>query len=393
MRLPDRPSVKALKHLSPSLYSAALTCKARAAWIAFGDRSAVPQHPKAILGICVHAVAEAAHKGQLPSGDDESRRAAARGMFDRTAGELYDRANPLLRAKFSAPDRLPYYNLFRERAALLALEASASLDGKLQAAPPPGAASPAQAHRLVEAGLESPDGLLIGRADYIDTAAGEVVDYKTGTGPEEEPGGITESEARQLRFYVHLARAVGLNLSRGVVVRADGRRAAMDVSEPEAAAEGHRAREVLHSFNAEAGRSFEELAEPGPDTCRNCPCIPLCEPFWRAASATWAEQCGTHVEGTVSGVSRSVVQNIALLTLDLTVERGTAALGRGVVQQLPETWATADGTAPPGPGDLVRLVTCRVADAAADLSLIRADRLATALWTVRSDTQNEKLGA
>lgn len=386
MRIPGQPAVRELSHLSPSLYEAVLVCKARAAWIAFGDRDRVPQHPRALLGTCVHAVVEDAHNGRLPPGDDDSRRAAAREIFDRKAKDLYDGAHPLLRAKFPAAERIPYYYLFRERAALLALDAAARPNAAHPAAAGPGPGTQPPQGALVETTLRSRDGLLVGRPDYVDAAASEVIDYKTGAGPEDDPAGLLGSEARQLRLYVHLARELGLDLKRGVVVRADGRRVALDVSEADAATEGQESREALRSFNAEAAKGFKRLAEPSPETCRYCPCIPFCEAFWETAAADWADQCGTHVEGTVFSVSRAVVQNTALITLELAMTRGTAPPGTAVVQQLPEKWACGDGTPPPQAGDIVRVVNCRAADEADGVSVIRPDRLTTAFWTVRRAT-------
>lgn len=384
MRIPDRPSVRELKHLSPSLYEAALLCRARAAWAAFGDREALPQHPIALLGTCLHAVVEDAHNGELAPGGDQSRRVAARQIFDRRAKKLHERAHPLLRAKFAAPDRLPYYNLFRERAVLLALEAASRVDLGPAAAAPESTALPRLNDSLVEANLTSPDGLLVGRPDWINAAAGEVVDYKTGAGPDDDSAGLLDSEARQLRLYVHIARARGLNVTRGVVVRADGRRVAMDVPEAEAEAEGQRARELLRAFNADARKSFEELAKPAPSSCRYCPCIPFCEPFWEAVSPAWAEQCGIHVEGTVSKVNRSVLQNAALLTLELNVLRGTTPAGSATVQQIPEKWVSAGDSELPEAGGLVRVVNCRPGDDTEAGRIIRADRMTTAVWIVRS---------
>jgi hypothetical protein len=383
MRIPDRPNVRELKHLSPSLYEAALLCRARAAWAAFGDRDALPQHPRALLGTCLHSVMEDAHNGELAPGGDEARRVAARQMFDLRAKELYERAHPLLRAKFVTPDRLPYYNLFRERAALLALEAASRADLERPATTPRMTGLPRPGDSLVETRLTSPDGLLVGRPDYIDAAAGEVVDYKTGAGPDDGSAGLLNSEVRQLRLYVHLARARGLNVARGVVVRAAGGRVAIDVPEAEAEAEGQRARELLAAFNADAGKSFEELAEPSPNSCRYCPCIPLCEPFWEAVSPAWAEECGIHVEGTVSKVRRSVLQSTALLTLELDVRRGTAVAGSAAVQQIPEKWVSAGDSELPDPGALVRVVNCRPGDAAEGNLIIRADGMTTAVWIVR----------
>ncbi len=384
MHIPEQPAVKELKHLSPSLYEAARLCKARAAWIAFGDRDRVPAHPRALLGMCVHAVVEEAHHGRLPPGDEESRRAAARDTFDRKAKELHHAAHPLMRVKFPTPERIPYYYLFRERAAVLALATADRPSAERAPAAPSGAGASAPPGALVETTLRSRDGLLVGRPDYVDAAAGEVVDYKTGSGPDDDPEGLSESEARQLRLYVHLGRERGLELRRGAVVRVDGRRVALDVAEADAAAEGQRARETLGAFNAKASAGFKELAEPSPDGCRYCPCIPFCEAFWEAAAATWLDQCGTHVEGTISAVNRAVVQNTALVTLELAVARGTVAPGGAVVQQLPEKWACVDGASAPEVGDVVRVVNCQLADDAGETALIRPDRLTTAVWTVHS---------
>lgn len=380
MRIPGQPKTRQLEHLSPSTYEAARVCKARAAWAAFGNRDCVPHHPQALLGTCVHAVVEEAHKGSLPAGDEESRRAAARALFDTKAKALHDHAHPLLRAKFPAADRIPYYYLFRERAAVLAVGA-ASRPPTAHAAPSPGK-HVAQVP-LVETTLKSHDGLLVGRPDYVDPGAAEVVDYKTGGGPDGDPDGLRDSEARQLRLYVHLAREHGLDVRKGTVVRVDGRRVTEKVSEADATDEGKKARDVLATFNANASAGFDALAEPSPEACRYCPCIPFCESFWAAASPAWAEQCGTHLEGTISAVNRAVVQNTALITLELAPARGTVGAAAAVLQQLPEAWACVDGSPAPATGDVVRVVDCRLADDAGDTAVIRPDRLTTALWTVR----------
>jgi hypothetical protein len=383
MQIPELPEVRELKHLSPSLYEAVLVCKARAAWIAFGERDSVPQHSRALLGTSVHAVVEDAHNGRLPGGDDESRRTEARDLFDRKAKDLYDDAHPLLRAKFPGPERIPYYYLFRERAVLLALDAAGRPSATRAAAGAPGPRVEPPQVALVETTLRSRDGLLVGRPDYVDSVAREVVDYKTGAGPDDDPEGLRDSEVRQLRLYVYLAGEIGLDLQKGAVVRADGRRVALDIPEADAVAEGQRAREALYAFNAGAAEGFKQLAEPSPEACRYCPCIPFCEAFWEKATAAWTDRCGAHVEGTVTQVSRAVVQNTALITFELAVARGTTTAGIAVVQQLPENWARAGGASLPTVGDMVRIVDARVADETHGTAVIRPDRLTTALWTVR----------
>jgi hypothetical protein len=383
MRLPESPLVKELTHLSPSLYEAARLCNARAAWAAFGARDRVPQSPQALLGTCLHAVVEEAHHGRFASTDNEGRRGNAQAAFDRKAKELHQAAHPLIRIKFPIPERIPYYYLFRERAAVLALGSA----GRTRDEPPPmgarrGAAAPPGP--LVEITLRSQDGLLFGRPDYLDPAAGEVVDYKTGSGPDDDPDGLRDGEARQLRLYVHLANERGINLRRGVVVRADGRRIPLEITEADATAEGQLARTALVAFNAKAPRGFQALATPSPDACRYCPCIPFCEAFWEAGTPTWRDASGTHVEGTVSAISKAVVQDTALMTLELAVTRGSLASPVAVVQQVPEAWVCADGAPPSNVGDVIRVVNGRLADDDGQTALIRADRVTTALWSVEA---------
>lgn len=376
MRLPDVPKAGHFTRLTPTLYEAALSCKARARWTAFGDRSALPQHPQAILGSALHAVMEAAHKGKLANADLQM---AARMHFDSAVNELYERSHPLVRRKFSSPERLPYYNLFRERAALLAIDAAASShDSRRYSEAPVEATS----HRAgAEQWLETADRVLAGRSDYVNAEAGEVVDYKTGAGPE-DAGGMHESEARQLRFYAHLAFSSGIKVKRGVIVRANGRRVVLDITEKAAAAEGERARQTLAALNSVVGKPFEQLAEPSPQRCRYCPCIPFCQSFWLTASPEWAADSGSHIEGRVTNVSRGITQGLALLTLEMFIERGTVAAGPAVVEQLPESWAIADGSAPPKAGDQVRVTHARVSGLQQAPTLIRADRVSSTVWTV-----------
>jgi hypothetical protein len=384
MRVPDAPGVTPLQHLSPSVYEALFRCRALAAWAAFGDRGTLPQHPKAFLGVCLHGVVEDAHNGRLAGSDGEGRPAAARNLFDERARFLYDHAHPLIRVKFSSPERLPYYNLFRERAAL---EAAASAERIERGVPSANATQPAPELRLyAEKKLLSRDGLLVGRPDLIDAVAQEVVDYKTGAPQDEAVDAVSEAEARQLRLYVHLAQDNGLPVSRAVVARPDGRCASIDVSREEANAEGRRARDLLAKYNSGAGVAFSEAAQPSPESCRFCPCIPLCEAFWRAASPTWEDQCGVQLEGHVAAVEESTVQGMKLMTLRVQVQRGTVAAGEAFVEQIPEAWTTADGSNPPREGAVVRIVHAR--RAGDDVPpVIRVDRTATSVWTGAAEGQ------
>lgn len=383
MQIPQQPELKPLRQLSPSVYEALLRCKSRAAWAAYGGRGVVPQHPKALLGMCLHKVVEEAHAGAIDSTlDTQARLAVARDLFDRYAKSLYEQAHPLVRAKFSAFNRLPYYNLYRERAAL---EALVSVDRVGQAAAVANVPQPADSLRLhAERRLVSSDGLLVGRPDLIDVAAHEVVDYKTGAPLDEGADAVSPSEARQLRLYVHLALDSGIQVSRAVIARADGRRAAIGVSKEDADAEGRRARELLAEYNDAAGGSFDTAASPSMENCCLCPCIPFCNAFWQAASPAWKEQCGVHLEGRVRSVEQATMQGMNLMTLRVETVRGTVGAGDTFVEQIPEAWIAADGADVPREGDTVRIVHGRLTGDVLP-PVVRVDRTATSVWTAATE--------
>ena len=274
MRTPHTPTVSRFKQLSPSIYEAALHCKARAVWLVHGDRQSVPYHPKALLGICLHGVVEDAHTGKLNDLGVSDLLEAARTLFDQRANALYERVHPLLRAKFNSPQKIPFYHLYRERAAAEAAVIGSRVSGSPQKTS--AGTAPSAPQLLVEKKLTSKDGLLVGRPDFVDLQAAEVVDYKTGAAPEEAPDGVSEAEARQLRLYVHLAHENGLTVSRAVIARADGKRALINISNADAAKEGQQAREVLIGLNKAAGKTLEEVESPSANACFQCPFIAFC---------------------------------------------------------------------------------------------------------------------
>ena len=142
MIVPEPPLLARLERITPSIYEASIHCLAKAAWFAFGDVRVLPQHPAAILGAAFHVVVEVAHKGELPVAA-VSDRSPARRLFDKTVQKLHQRAHRLVKLKFPSADRLPFYNLIRERATLTATPIAAS---RL-----PSAGSPAGAARLAPA--------------------------------------------------------------------------------------------------------------------------------------------------------------------------------------------------------------------------------------------------
>lgn len=370
MQLPAPPVVSRMDHISPTTYEAALKCKARAAWLIGGDRGALPQHPRALLGIAVHSVLEKARTGAASNGSAAERRSAAEGLFDRAVSQLFGAAHPLLRAKFEVPERLPFYNLYRARAARLAADAPQRPPGH-----PAGAVRPGVATTMVERRLESRDGRIVGRADAIDAVNATVVDHKTGIAS--DSGLLADNEARQLRLYAFLAGENEVAIRKGVVERADRTRVEIEISAAEAQAEGRRALVVLEDYNNHVGRRFVDAASPSAENCKHCQCIPFCEAFWSQADAGWTALCGVHIEGDVVRI-----EGDELISLEMVIKRGSGVRGPAVVTRVSRRWITIGGAALPGTGQVMRITDANQVPGSAAPAVFRADRVATALWRV-----------
>jgi CRISPR/Cas system-associated exonuclease Cas4 (RecB family) len=372
MIIPETPSPAQVERISPSLYEVLLGCPAKAAWYTQGERGKLAPHPAALLGTAFHGVMEAANKGQFQGPQDE-RRNMARTKFDALAASAYSSANPLLKTKFSSPEKLPFYNQQRELAALLASEVDLQVGSGTTGEVGAGGA---------ERWFQSSDGKLGGRPDLLDREGQEVIDYKTGYVPEEQGSVVSDREVRQLNLYAYLARESGFDIARGRIIRANGRQASVDISIDQANSEAAKALATLDEFNALVdGSSFEDLARPAPDVCAMCDCIPLCEQFWNDAEDSWMETTGVHVQGIVVDVQAGQVQGTALATLKIEASRGTVEPGEVTIEQVPLSWFTADGDREPMVGDLIRLVNGRLTNAE-DPVRVRADRTMTAVWRV-----------
>lgn len=290
---------------------------------------------------------------------------AAELLFDERVRALFHAAHPLLRAKFSGPDRLPYYYLYRARAAQMGAAAAS-----------PARTGPASGrHPTTEAWLESADRLIAGCPDHIDAKGSTVIDYKTGGS--DLSGQRSEADARQLRLYVFLALENGYTVDKAVVMRSDGSRSVFDVSASAATAEAQRARGVLSALQAHAGKPFQDAASPSEAACRFCPCIPFCEKFWQAAESEWAGQIGVHIQGEITRVNGS-----DLISLELEAACGTSKKGAAVVSRIARSWLTFDGPLPVA-GEVVRITGASVVQGS-DMHY-RADRIATAVWRVEQD--------
>jgi hypothetical protein len=382
MTLPRPPKPAKLTRLSPSLYEAARCCKARAAWLAFGDRGALPGNPAAILGLCFHKVAAAAQTGRLHAGGG-SVESAARGLFDEAAEEMFAKSHEMFKAKFGVKERLPCYYLRREESVALArtLSPNKPLPSDRR---PSKQKSPA---RDVEQSLQSKGGHLYGRPDLIDAGAGEVVDYKTRREPSDGSDEVTDQELRQLRLYAHLASENGIRIQRGTIVLANGRPLTVDLNEKEVQREACSAVDILEAYNAAVDdkTTFEEIASPATENCRYCPCMVLCEAFWKKAEPSWQEHVGTQVQGELRSISKATVQGINLITLHLECTGGTIdKSGEVILEQVPEEWLLGGLKSSPSQGDIIRITNAHVAVSAPEQTVLRADRTATETWILSS---------
>ena len=372
MKPPPAPVLQPVSRISPSLYVAARRCLARAAWVAHGQSNTLPKHPRAMLGSAVHHVLELAGAGRLAGNTAEERRESARSGFDDKMRELFASAHKVLQAKFSSPERLPYYNLYRERVALLAAE-QASDNVTTQA----GSTDGGKPRVLRETLLEANSGKLFGRPDLVDASKGEVKDYKTGRAPED--GRLRDDEARQMRLYAHLANENNLPVSRGIVVRADRTEEELPITADEATAEAGEALTKLDELNAAMGKSFYDIATPSAEACELCPCIATCERFWEADFEP-PEKGYLHAEGVLIEDIAPKYQGVIGLKLD--VSRGTTRRGVVYVERLTEAWLTAGGDSLPKKGDRVRVLHLRVLDDAEGSAVVAANREMTTVWQI-----------
>lgn len=390
MDLPAVPKLEELASISPSFYNTALSCKAKAGWFRFAPPGAFPGATGAILGSCFHAVMELASRGRPPAGADGTTRAKA--VFDAVALELFAKAHPLLRAKFSSPIAVPYYHQRRARAVEIALKVSSgAMIGTTRSVPSEVGASTRSPRRHIEKKLTARDGFVTDRIDLLDEERCKIIDYKSGHPPREGASSLTENEARQLHLYAHFARENGYDIAVAAIVRGDRTEATVNVSPDKVAREADAARALRSEFNiaATAGKDLGELAMPAPEICARCPCLPACEPFWVAATPQWEEVCGTNAEGMVTEMRSSTVSGAELVTLTIDSPRGSAPRGVLIVEQIPNRWLVVNGE-PPLVGERLRIVqVARLSPTLEkEVRALRADRFkSTAVWRVALPAQ------
>jgi hypothetical protein len=348
MKLPHVPVPEPISSVTPSFYNVILRCKAKAVWVRFGVRNSFPVSPFALLGTAFHMVTEASARGNLPDEESE-RREAAYALFEQEALRLLNASHPFVRRQFSSAHELPYFYRLQAQAA----EASVAIGKDTPASHHASAQNAvADSDRFAERKFVSRDGKINGRIDLVDASAGVIYDYKSGA----EPEAVTDAEARQMRLYAYLCAENDIPIERAVIVRRNGRQDDFLIAPEDAKREAEAAIGALNVFNQAANGNFREMASPSPSSCEGCPCLALCERFWEEAAPEWAAEVGLYAEGEVQSVRRSGEGSNALITLQMSVSRGTTT--RGVDTMFPSpAWASeADGDEPLRAGDVIRIM-------------------------------------
>jgi CRISPR/Cas system-associated exonuclease Cas4 (RecB family) len=313
--------------------------------------------------------------GILPA----DREVAARPFFDSAMRQLFDSSHALIRVKFSSPERVPFYNLYRERAAQKAADLPLALAAETVSSNSGDDGEGSATGVLAEKELYSRDRLIKGRADCVDRSQRLVIDYKSGGALGIEQGEITDGEKRQLILYAYLLRENQIPIEKGRIERADGRIAEMVISAEVAENEAFAARAVLADFNSEAQNGqFARLATPSPSSCAGCQCIPVCEAFWETADKTWIDLVGVHAQATVEEVAAASVGDVDVASFVVAVTGGTIPHGRASVEQVPVKWLLADGSTLLEPGESVRIVNAKLVSD--EPVVIRTNRITTAVW-------------
>jgi PD-(D/E)XK nuclease superfamily len=382
MDLPASPTLRSLESISPSFYNAGIVCRARAAWMRFGDRYSLPSSTGAMLGSSFHAVMQLGNRGELSQGAAGLQ--MAKEEFDKEAQRLFAHAHTLLKAKYATPLKIPYYSIRRSRAAALALQASAAAGTRATKAGIHGRRTEGGAPpRLVEQSFQSKDRTVTGKLDLLEPKLEKVTDYKSGQGPRDNASEISDGEVRQLRLYAYLAQENDYPVTQAAIVRGNGAEVTIPVTLEAAAAEAASAKDMLRTFNTSvaAGKSFRDIATASPD-CANCPCIPFCERFWEDARPEWEEACGTHAEGTITAIQDADIAGTKLKTLTIDCSRGTTPRGRLVAEQIPLDWLSI-GSSVPAVGSTVRIVLAARSGLEPERRTLHVDRFKeTTIWHV-----------
>ena len=279
--------------------------------------------------------------------------------------------------KFPSPVKLPFYNLFRERAAILAAERC----GRVQDGPTSGSGSKAA---IAERRFTSADGLLVGRPDLIDVQRAEIVDYKTGVAGE-------EARAGGLRTGSPAAQPVCLPRRSGRHRRLEGNyrpRRRRDRDNRDSGANRRKrgprqARAALADYNAAVdGRSFSTWRGQRRTAVGCAPVFQYASRSGRPPIHHGRTPRGVHLEGIVIALDHATVQATPLVSLQVDASRGTLGSATVFAEQIPVAWTTVDGDRRPEVGDIMRIVDGHLISPE-DPIIVQADRSMTSVWRVR----------
>ncbi len=172
-----------------------------------------------------------------------------------------------------------------------------------------GPASPQASHAspgaAFEVWREACDKRLKGRLDVVRRGPPKIIeDYKSGAVSDEQTGEIREEYLVQMALYAVLEHAHdGIWPDRAALIPLTGPPVEIAVVPKEAAEVAERVLAAFDRYRAAALGELETLAQPAAVTCRSCPFMVHCGPFWEACDESWLADGVVAMCGTVDHVS------------------------------------------------------------------------------------------
>lgn len=282
-----------------------------------GAEAWVLRDPRIWLGTAFHRLMASFPQDELE----------AKCIWDREIGRLLTEASAhRLNKRFARPERWPGYFLVRQRAIT---SATRNTSARPAAAPSEKADSALQG---IEKLLTARHGRLIGRPDHFDFQV--VTEYKS-TLPDprwQEAETILDGYWRQLRLYAVLIAEMGRWPVTARIVSASGHSLEQDINRKDCDAEADAAVTSLEIMTKlfERGGNSKALANPGVDSCGQCPYQAICPAFWSwCRASSWPQLREPAARGIVESVDKGQDGDLYAVVLRLDGrygENGTQSL-------------------------------------------------------------------
>lgn len=296
--LPPPPPINPIKHISPSRFMTSKSCILKGIWEGSNkDISFLPPPPSAALGKVIHNIMECAGKGGM----------AAESDFEKVWASIEKREEEKLLVSWTEKQFVPLSNSIRnysEKKELCRLTVQEILglgkDQELQST------SGQQTKKYHEEWLKTPDGVCIGRADYIKEANDfiEIIDYKSVEKIEPER---LEDYKVQLKLYAAIFHAERREWPSSLkIMLISGRPIEIEFTQDECKELLKEVYELFYKVNSIINKKtseneslLSELAKPSPNICHFCSFRPVCTPYWNARKSLPNGSWPNDIYGTI----------------------------------------------------------------------------------------------